>query len=220
MTQLAAALSLCWHPAPWAQRRQNPAQSCRRRTLISNTHRHTQVHSDTRAGDSTPVSVKSEPEAPPRRLCLCWGFLLLPQLLGNKKLLAGWPTFLGLEPTAGGGASCCPEMRAGQVNPGLNTEWAGQRSRAQLNRRVAGARPCSPDLCSLPPNITPTPGPRGSEVSHANRRAISSWDRGGWVTTRNSARALLFWETIAWHFQTQQKPTATKNVFGAEGFLP
>ena len=49
------------------------------------------------------VSVKSEPEALPRRLCLCWGFLLLSQLSGSKKLLAGWPTFLGLEPTAGGG---------------------------------------------------------------------------------------------------------------------
>ena len=39
---------------------------------------------------------------------------------------------------------------------------------------------------ALPPNITPTPGPRGSEVSHANRYTISYWDSGGWVTTRNS----------------------------------
>lgn len=57
-------------------------------TPIGNTRKCLHTH---RLGNSTRIYVKIQPEPS------------APQLMGNMKLLAGRPTFLGLEPTAGGG---------------------------------------------------------------------------------------------------------------------
>ena len=182
-TQLAAALSLCWHPAQWAQRRQNPAQSCTSRTLISNTHgQHTQVPSYTRVR-------KQHAD-----LCQNTARATGPSTDGKHEVVGRATNLPGVGTNCRWGASCCPEIRASHVNPGPNTGWARQRPRAH----VAGATPCSPDFCSLPPNITPTHSPRPSEVSHTNTSSISLWDRRGQVKARNPPHErLLLWETVA-----------------------
>lgn len=66
--------------------------------------------------------------------------------VGKREVVGRVTNLSGVGTHCRRGASCCPEMRARQVNPDPNTGWARKRPRAY----VAGARPCSPDLCSLP----------------------------------------------------------------------